>query len=160
MKQIPLTQGQLAIVDDADYDWLNQWKWRAVRDRKTWYAVRTSSENGRSNRFDVFMHRVILGIKDRLQLSDHRDRNGLNNQRLNLRIATCAENSRNRTHKRKTNSGFVGIIKRKHGYTATLKIFGKRKYVGYSTSAVQAARLRDKAVLELHGEFAVLNFPM
>jgi hypothetical protein len=100
MKLIPLTQGKFAMVDDADFDWLNQWNWQANLIKGIWYATRGIREPkiargiyGKVVR--VSMHRVILDLKDRWELGDHLDGNGLNNQRSNLRKATNSQNLRN-----------------------------------------------------------------
>jgi hypothetical protein len=95
-----------AVVDAADYKWLSQWKWSATTRRGgTSYAVRVDS-NGTT----IFMHRAILGLNagDR-RLSDHIDRNKLNNIRPNLRICNPAENGRNCGKHRNNRSGFKGV---------------------------------------------------
>jgi hypothetical protein len=81
-KLIPLTQGKFAIVDNADFDWLNQWKWYAVKSYNTWYARRFSS---------IPMHRQIMSAPSGTEI-DHRNHNGLDNRRQNLRFSTSAEN--------------------------------------------------------------------
>ncbi len=96
MKKIQLTQGQIALVDDEDYNYLMQWKWFAHRknSKTTFYAVRTCRENGQKT---LRMHNVIANryIKKDYTELDHRDRNGLNNQKDNLRISTRGENMHN-----------------------------------------------------------------
>lgn len=90
-KQIKLTQGKYALVDDKDYNWLNQYKWCAVKLRKTYYAMR--QEKGKS----VYMHRKILGLKPGDgKHTDHINYNGLNNCRCNLRIVTIQQNQFNK----------------------------------------------------------------
>ena len=100
MKKIELTQDQYAIVDDADYDWLNQWKWFAYKHRRgNFYAARMSpTKNG--SRFYIRMSREILGLEhnDKRQ-GDHIHHNTLDNRRANLRICTNAENLKNRKGK-------------------------------------------------------------
>ena len=100
VRQIELTgkhaigEHRFAVVDDADYTWLQQWRWMARKSRRTAYARRTTTINGR--RIAVWMHREILGLgrSDRRQ-SDHIDHDGLNNQRANLRAVSQTENARN-----------------------------------------------------------------
>ena len=82
-KTIPLTQGKVAIVDDADFDWLNQWKWYAIHRRSIWYAETRDRSTGRCIR----MHRLITKVQPDLQV-DHRNRDGLDNRRCNLRCCT------------------------------------------------------------------------
>jgi len=95
MKQIPLTQGQVALVDNTDYDWLNQWKWCAQRTRGVFYAVRNSPrKNGKKHQ--IFMHREILGLRYKDgQEGDHRNHNTLDNQRENLRVCIHSQNIMN-----------------------------------------------------------------
>ncbi|KKK47193.1 hypothetical protein LCGC14_3157660, partial [marine sediment metagenome] len=78
MREIALTQGQTAIVDDQDYDWLSQWRWYAVRSRETWYAGHTFGR--RPNRCMQTMHQLIIDAT-LPETADHKDGNGLNNTR-------------------------------------------------------------------------------
>ena len=107
MKQIPLTQGQYAFVDDEDYEILNKWKWQAQKTYFSFYAVRTLNSPGRKPSL-IRMHRSVLGLK-RGEFGDHRDRNGLNNQKYNLRRCTFAENCRNKRLRKDNRSGFIGV---------------------------------------------------
>ena len=88
MRKIKLTQGKYATVDDADYELVSKHTWCAKKVKNTWYAVRKSKEGNH-----VYMHRLILGLSlgDKRQ-GDHINRNGLNNQRNNLRICTLQQN--------------------------------------------------------------------
>src|SRR5208283_3267348 len=90
-----LTQGKFAIVDAADYDWLNQSKWCASWSGRTFYAlrwVRTGIGTGKN----IAMHRVILGIVDPLVQVDHEDGDGLHNWRRNIRRASNSQNQCNK----------------------------------------------------------------
>src|SRR5689334_17780885 len=91
-KIIKLTQGKIALVDDEDFDFLNKWKWHANSNgrKNIFYAKRLDSNK------IVSMHRVILSITDPKIIVDHKDGDGLNNQRSNLRIATPSQNNANR----------------------------------------------------------------
>jgi hypothetical protein len=157
---IPLTQGQFAIVDAADYEWLSQWKWCAEwkPGSSTFYASRTSYTEGRYSR--VYMHREILGLeRGDKRRGDHRDFNGLNNRRDNLRIATPRQNQTHQRMHRTNTNGFRGVVpvKRKNGmvYEAYIRIAGgKRKYLGLSHTIEQAGALYDKADMELNKQFA------
>ncbi len=77
MKEIQLTQGKTAIVDDSDYERENQYKWFAYKDKNTFYAKRNVSVNGKQR--CLFLHGSILGKKENLKI-DHQDGNGLNCQ--------------------------------------------------------------------------------
>src|SRR5579859_2501899 len=107
MREIPLTQGKVALVDDADFDWLNQWKWCAMKVGKTHYAVRNEPRQPGKKRKLILMHREIAaqaGLSD----VDHENHAGLDNQRHNLRPCTRAQNMANMSGAR-GRSGFRGI---------------------------------------------------
>lgn len=86
MKKITLTQGQFALVDDADFDIVSLYKWSAKKDGRTYYAT---------NKYAGTMHRFLLEAHSG-QMIDHKDRNGLNNQRENIWHCTRKENTANR----------------------------------------------------------------
>lgn len=86
-KRIPLTQGQFAIVDDADYEWLNQWHWHAVNFRGAYYAARTPRKNEGIMPTMVYMHRLIAGTGLNLR-THHFNKDGLDNRRSNLHVCT------------------------------------------------------------------------
>ena len=113
MKAIQLTRGYKALVDDADYEWLNKWKWYAVKGTSTYYVM-TYIKN-RSTR----MHRLILGLTDPKILGDHKDHNGLNNQRHNIRICTISENQKNKISR--GSSKYLGVCLQKNKYTRFFK---------------------------------------
>lgn len=159
MKLIPLTQGQFAQVDNADYDWLMQWKWSAYQDSTTWYATR-SIRTGKT-RGHLGMPHAILGLPSALVI-DHIDHDGLNNQRDNLRPATAMQNSHNR-RARRTNiySEYKGITWHKHikAWSARINDNGTPVALGYFSSEEDAAKEYDRAALYYFGEFAYTNFP-
>jgi len=157
MKQIPLTQGQFAIVDDADYDWLNQYKWCADKTGCGGYrATRGFWRNGKCTK--VYMHRQIMNAPVGMDV-DHRDHNTLDNQRHNLRVCTHAENGYNQASKTGT-SRFKGVSwhKQPGKWEAYIQVDGKQRYLGLFTDEVEAAETYDKAARELFGEFAYCNF--
>ena len=106
MKRIPLTRGMYAIVDDEDYEYLNQWKWGARKDHNAFYAVRGVEVNGRCEA--ILMHRVIADAKEGDEV-DHGNGNGLDNTRKNIRICTHAENAKNRRLNKNSTTGFKGV---------------------------------------------------
>ncbi len=92
MKEIPLSKGKVALVDDEDYERLSQFKWCASQQGRNglkWYAIRWVCPKG-EKQYKVAMHRFILGIapriKDDPRVVDHIDCDGLNNQKSNLQI--------------------------------------------------------------------------
>jgi hypothetical protein len=140
MKKIQLTQGKFAIVDDADYEWLNQWKWYACADCNTYYAVRAAYKDGKQT--TVQMHRQILSLKpsDPRQC-DHRDGNGLNNRRKNLRIATHAQNQHNQKPQKGGTSIYKGVSWHRHTakWCARIGVNGQAICLGYFDSEIEAA---------------------
>lgn len=156
MKKIKLTQGKVALVDDADYEWLNQWKWyyENKKNGKTGYAARVDGNH------KIFMHALILGTPVGLK-SDHIDLDGLNNQRYNLRICTQAENMRNRGLDKNNKSGYKGVTfdVRSKKWQASLEILGKHISLGCFKDVIDAAKAYDKGAAKYFGKYARLNFP-
>lgn len=150
---IPLTKGMFAMVDAADYEWLMQWVWRSEKQTRHYYAVRYGSK-GRA----VRMHRAILEMDSHLFV-DHRDGNGLNNTRANLRVATVLENNRN-SFRTPTNAyGYKGISLTRCGkWHAQIQVDGKKIRLGYYATAAEAALAYDNAARSAFGEFARTNF--
>lgn len=159
MREIPLTQGFVAIVDDEDYPVLSRVRWCATRVRDKVYAKRVAADMTKPGSRQVYMHRQIMGDPIGL-LVNHRDDDGLNNRRPNLRVT---DRSGNQQSARAIGGGstFKGVswhgIGRK--WQAHIKARGERRYLGLFVDEVAAAQAYDVAARELHGEFARLNFP-
>lgn len=153
-KPMPLTQGQFAVVDDADFDWLSQWKWYAQRRQSDGRYIARGTVNGKH----VQMHRLILGAAPTEQV-DHKDQDTLNNQRVNLRICTTTQNNHNRGNIKKSKSPYKGVAFSPGGACAGIRKNGRRVHLGYFATELDAARAYDYAAYNQHGEFARLNFP-
>jgi hypothetical protein len=162
MKRIPLTQGQFAIVDDADYERVAPYKWCAAwsEGSRTFYALHQFS--GQKNLTP--MHRLILCLQKGEQV-DHRDHDGLNNRRSNLRKSDAHTNAQNRLKPRRrggTSSQFKGVhwVWDRHRWEARIKPVGYlyQLRLGYFQDEEEAARAYDKAAKAHFGEFAYLNF--
>ena len=155
MKQIPLTQGQFAIVDDEDFDWLNQWKWYAYKAGNTFYARR--NEGKYPNRRTIIMHKEIEQTNS---FVDHHNRNGLDNRRYNLRGCTNRQNCRNRAKHENSTSIFKGVslYRKTNKWKAQICFNYKVISLGYFHSEVAAAKVYDAKAKELFGEFANTNF--
>jgi len=162
MKEIKLSKrgknrnlNLVALVDDQDYEWLNKFNWAASKCKNTFYAVKRSKRGEKP----VRMHRLILGLTDPKILSDHEDRNGLNNQRSNLRICTRSQNNANRTPL--GSSKYLGVFfspnSTKRPWYSRIVKDKKPKYLGSFVTEQEAAIVYNKAAIELHGEFANLN---
>ena len=112
MKEIPLSQGKVALVDDTDYKHLKLFKWYAKESKSSWYVVRMKSERNysyrgrkkktKTKRTTLRMHNVIMNPGPD-QIVHHRDGDGLNNQRENLKLTTLVGNNEEVAKKRKQN---------------------------------------------------------
>lgn len=157
MKQIPLSKGLFAIVDDDDFEWLSKFKWFSLTRNHTTYANR--SWDSQNKRRGTVMHRVIMGVEDqRSILVDHINGNGLDNRRQNLRLCTAAQNLYNKRLSARNKSGFKGVHKGESGkWHARIGVNSKSYQLGVYSTPEDAARAYNKAAAKFHGEFACLN---
>lgn len=158
-KEIELTQGKYALVDDADYAELSKHKWTLIRGdhhRAPDYAVRSVKIDGKPKA--ILMHRQIMGFPN--CGIDHIDGNGLNNCRENLRTATQQQNNFNRRIYKNNQSGYKGVYMNtgKRKWRAVIRFDKKSIHLGYYFTKEDAAIAYDDAAREYFGEFAKTNF--
>lgn len=157
--------GFVALVDDEDYERCAQHKWHVQISRvrshgaiSAYYAQGTPSQLPKGQ---FLLHRFILQISDPLVKIDHRNGNGLDNRRENLRVSTCGQNLANRSKARKNTSGYKGVYRSGRKWAAMISDGGhKVRTIGRFESREDAARAYDKAAFERWGEFARLNLPV
>jgi hypothetical protein len=158
MKEIPLTKGQVALVDDEDYERVSSRKWCAHYNPNTrsFYATRRVYV-GNYKTQEISMHRQLLNAGPGQQV-DHVNLNSLDNRRRNIRLCTPQQNACNRRHRRNAAIPYKGIFENGAGrFTARIVIDGRRRSVGTFPSAEAAAEAYDVAARQHYGEFARLN---
>jgi hypothetical protein len=153
MKEIQLTRGKVAIVDDEDFDTVAKHKWYC---KSNDYAARDARIDGQ--RIHVYMHRLIMNADVSEMEVDHIDGNPLNNTRANLRLVTSGQNKQNMKPRHGTYK-YKGIFKGKRStrYTATITHNYKRESLGSFKTAKEAAHAYNKAAIEKWGDAAILN---
>lgn len=160
MKTIPVGK-YIALVDDQDYEILKGYSWRPVAGINTMYAcTNIKDQDGKYKTYG--MHRMILGLTDSNILADHKDLNGLNNQRYNLRVADHSQNCNNKSLAPDNKTGYKGVSHYyldKNRFVAQVKKDKKSYYLGIFNTKEEAAIAYDLKAKELFGEFAYLNFP-
>ncbi len=159
MKEIPLTKGYVTSVDDDVYEELNKHLWRLADYGKHLYAIRWSPMVNRKRHL-IYMHRQLLGLSSGdNSVVDHRDSDGLNNLKSNLRICSQKENTRNRSIQPHSSiyKGVSWSIKQGK-YKSGIKYNDKSIHLGSFSDEVEAAKAYDKKALELFGAYAKTNF--
>lgn len=161
-RRVPLCNSNLsAIVDDGDYEWAIQYAWHAHRKCKKsrfgqneFYAAR-SVRNG-----VLLMHRELMRTPTGMK-TDHKNHDGLDNRRSNLRIASSSQNG-SHTRPRANSTGYRGVYrtpKDHRPFVAQITVNRKLVHLGYHDTALAGALAYDAAAEKYHGEFATLNFP-
>ncbi len=154
-RRIKLTNGRFAIVDPDDYQKLSQYNWQLLE-----------GESGKcyaaclDNRKIVYMHRMIMSAP-KGKIVDHRNGEGLDNTKRNLRFATSSQNNINAKRIKNGSSRYRGVSRNKkiNKWQAAIGYDCKSLLIGYFDNEEDAARAYDNAAKKYHGEFAVLNFP-
>ena len=153
MKEISLGRGYIAIIDDQDFELINQYKWFAlVRKGKLSAYAQANSRKPNGKKTVLKMHRLIMGLTDPKILVDHIDQDGLNNRRANLRTATSSENNRNRKVIRTSLTGTKGVKRDGGRFVAHITISGKYVHLGSFGTIVEASDCFKKVYSTLYPE--------
>ncbi len=161
MKMISLNKGLFALVDDEDYEYLTQWKWYAQKDNRVFYVSRYVRVHSDKRKYKY----IRRGMQNELMnppkdyIVDHKDHNGLNNQKHNLRCCLNKQNVRNMRIPIDNSTGFKGVCSRKQREHKELKYsaYIQRIHLGHFKTKEEAALAYNKKAKELFGEFACLN---
>ncbi|HEY5590690.1 MAG TPA: AP2 domain-containing protein [Paludibacter sp.] len=161
MKEIKISKGFIALVDDEDYERVNQFNWNAINGKQTKYAVRCRKINGKWR--NQLLHLFILGYENKIAKNievDHEDHNGLNCQKYNLRICTSSQNGMNALPRKNGTSKYKGVCfnKAANKFIAQVSYNKKVIFLGYFNDEIEAARVHDVAAKKYHGNFSFLNF--
>lgn len=153
MKEIPLTKGYVALVDDEDFERLSQFKYWANGGVGNYCDARRYARGDDGREVHIRMACDVLNVP-RTTTVDHKNRNSLDNRKENLRVASRSQNSINWVRRNKYGRGVARV-----GGLFQVRIVskGKRKFIGYYKTPEEARAAYDKAAKQLHGEFAVLN---
>jgi len=160
MKEVELTKGYKALVDDEDFDRVNQFKWSAcVQNRKGGTIVVYALRHSRTEPKTTKLHRFILGVTDINVDVDHCNHNTLDCQKKNLRLCTHGQNVANRMKYKIRSSKFKGVHwdKDSSKWRAQIQVRGVGKSLGRYVEEIEAAKAYNIAALEVFKEFAYLN---
>lgn len=158
MPELELNNGHTLLFDEADVELIGQHTWTAVKNRQTLYAQSEVQVDGR--RKGVYLHRLLVDAPSAMQV-DHKNGNGLDDRRSNLRLATRSQNQANRGPTAASTTGYKGVGQKPNGkYFAAVNFGGKYFRLGCYHDPWEAAQVYNAKALELWGEFAYLNTPI
>lgn len=153
--KIQLTQGKVALVDAADFDFLSQWPWHAFKNPNgQFYACRNSDFSADGKRKHIFMHRVLADTPEGFD-TDHINGDSLDNRRCNLRVASRSQNMWNRAPNRRGTSRHKGVSwhKQHRKWCANIQVNKRRIFIGLFRSETEAAEAYAKRAATEFGEF-------
>lgn len=153
---IPISKGFSVLISKEDYPIISQYSWQVKEGRATKYAKTTVKRGGK--KFNISMHRFIMGVTCSTEVVDHINHNGLDNRRINLRIVTTMQNSHN-TLRRIGSSIYKGVCKPKgwDKWVAYITVNKKRINLGVFSDELEAAKAYDLKAIEYFGQNAFTN---
>jgi len=160
MKEIQLTQGYVALIDDEDYERVSLYNWlirNSRKDSNKIYAVTSIWITALHKSYYIRMHRFILNNNPLGLEVDHKDGNGLNNQKDNLRLCTRQQNAQNVKKKDGRDYKGVSTTRNPNKFRAYIKKDKRFYSLGYYNTRLEAALAYNKKAIELFGEYANLN---
>lgn len=149
MKRITLSAGKHTLVDDEDYEWLNQWKWSYVRTHVGGYAHRVPTINGK--RTQILMHRLLNKTPEGF-VTDHKNQNKLDNRKNNLRTVTHSQNQMNTSVRKNNRVGVKGITFQNNRWRARIFTNGKSIFLGGYKTLDEAIKARQQGELTYHSD--------
>jgi len=156
VRGIPLTKGKITIVDTENYEWLMQWRWCTDQRKDTSYARRNFRKNGKQHTMKI--HREILNLTNvDIRDIDHKNGNGLDNRRINLRLVSPGLNGANCRMRKNNTSGFRGVYwhKKAKKWGAQIMVCHKQIYLGLYSQIEIAGEAYKKAILHYWGNSAI-----
>ena len=160
MREVTIKGGRVALVDDEDFERVNQFKWYIQANKSNTYAMRISVIDGKDKK--IYLHRFILNLENSTEKLDvdHINHNSLDNRKINLRACTRTQNMMNATFRKKSFSKYKGVSLCKDGinFRARIKINKIEIQIGRFANEIEAAKAYDEAAKKYYGEFCYINF--
>lgn len=155
VKELKLSRGMVAVVDDDDYEWLSRYKWtlqiRPSKRQTRYYAGRLERTDGKTRM--VYMHRAIMRASEGACV-DHIDRDGLNNRKSNLRKCDHSQNGANANKGPGYTSKYKGVCRHQGKWAAYIRCREEHRCLGRFETEEDAAKAYARAAKELFGDFA------
>lgn len=152
--KVGLTRGKIGLISAEDFELVSKYKWNAIKGGRTFYATTNIKQTNGKYKM-VQMHRLILGAIPG-QIVDHRNGNGLDNRRSNLRLASPTESACNIGLRKDNTSGHTGVFwnSKIRKWTACIQVNKRQVYLGCFLNKADAIRAREEAASSFYGEFA------